>query len=259
LKEVIGEVYPRRVDQLGDLVARLHRTLATPGPEDPSFQPEPFSLHYQRSLYQGMRSTTGRVLNLLENEHSHLSAALQKSAAELCQERNALYAVYGRLLHEEVTGQKIRIHGDLHLAQLLNTGDHFLFIDFEGEPSAALSERRLKRPALRDVASMLRSFDYAVATALLNEAPEDRCYLSPWARGWVDSICSQFLQVYLEACEGAEFLPPEGVGRTVLLQALMLDKAVYELGYELQYRPEWAAIPMQAIGCLLKEGAAGLQ
>ena len=148
---------------------------------------------------------------------------------------------------------KIRIHGDYHLGQVLYTGKDFVILDFEGEPARPLSERKLKRSALRDVAGMMRSFQYAAYSALWQPAmrPEDIPFLERWADLWYRQMGSVFLQSYLKTTRGASFIPQGEADLQVLLEAYLLDKAVYEVGYELNHRPDWVVIPIRGIKHIL--------
>ena len=154
---------------------------------------------------------------------------------------------------------RIRCHGDYHLGQVLYTGKDFFIIDFEGEPARPLSERRIKRSPLRDVAGMLRSFHYAAYAALFEQEasgvyashPESLTVLEPWARVWYLWVSAVFLKTYLEVASKAPFLPRTREELQVMLDAYLLEKAVYELGYELNSRPDWIRIPLQGISQLL--------
>jgi maltose alpha-D-glucosyltransferase/alpha-amylase len=144
---------------------------------------------------------------------------------------------------------RIRCHGDFHLGQVLFTGKDFVIIDFEGEPARPITERRLKRSALRDVAGMLRSFNYAALTKLRNNSvrPEDAVQLRPWARFWDFWVSVTFLKGYLEATASASFAPKSQDEFNLMLSVHMLEKAIYELGYELNNRPDWVDIPIAGI------------
>jgi maltose alpha-D-glucosyltransferase/alpha-amylase len=151
---------------------------------------------------------------------------------------------------------KTRYHGDYHLGQVLRTGRDFLIIDFEGEPARALSERRLKRSPLRDVAGMVRSFHYAAHSALHAAGalrPEDVGRLGAWAEGWYAAVAGVFLESYRQAAAGAVFVPGERAEFEVLLRCFLLDKAVYELGYELNNRPDWVFLPLAGIEKILAD------
>ena len=148
---------------------------------------------------------------------------------------------------------RIRCHGDYHLGQVLYTGRDIAIIDFEGEPGRPLSQRRLKRSALTDVAGMLRSFHYAASGSLFRTKssgsvrPEDAAGLDVWARHWYLWVSATFLRGYREATLDADFLPTSDEEWAVLLDALLLQKAFYELTYELNNRPDWVSIPLQGI------------
>jgi maltose alpha-D-glucosyltransferase/alpha-amylase len=147
-------------------------------------------------------------------------------------------------------GGRIRCHGDYHLGQVLVTEGDVVIIDFEGEPARPLAERRAKASPLRDVAGMLRSFSYAALTGLgaaTQTRPEDVERLAPWAELWETWVGAVFLRAYLAATRGAAFLPPDVDDLETLLQAFILDKALYELGYELNNRPDWVHIPLTGL------------
>jgi len=147
----------------------------------------------------------------------------------------------------------MRIHGDYHLGQVLFTGNDFIIIDFEGEPARSISERRLKKSPLADVAGMLRSFHYAAYSATFKQIfrPEDMRILQPWADFWYSYVGSVFLNAYLRTADGAPFLPQDGDEFEFLLKDFILEKAVYEIGYEINNRPNWLIIPLKGINQLL--------
>jgi len=152
---------------------------------------------------------------------------------------------------------RIRCHGDYHLGQLLWCENNFVIIDFEGEPMRPMAERRRKHSPLKDVAGMLRSLSYAAYAALLGftrTRPEDFGRLEPWALFWQHWVSVRFLRSYLATAAGASFVPPQRQDLATLLDALVLDKALYELHYELNNRLDWLRIPLQSVLRLL-EGA----
>jgi maltose alpha-D-glucosyltransferase/alpha-amylase len=152
---------------------------------------------------------------------------------------------------------RIRHHGDFHLGQVLYTGKDFLLVDFEGEPARSLGERRIKRSPLRDVAGMIRSFDYAAHAALFRlveqgAVPESRvASLTVWGRFWRHWTTVAFFKAYRAAAGEALFMPRTDDELQVLMEAYLLEKAVYELGYELNNRPTWVRIPLQGIRLLM--------
>ncbi len=258
VEELVGAVYRERARQLGLRTAEMHRALAS-AEDRPDFAPEPFSTLYQRSLYQGLRGSAGYILRHLRRQLVRLPDEARVDAAALLASHTPLLTVFGRLLDHRIDVSRIRIHGDFHLGQVLNTGKDFVIIDFEGEPRLPLTERRLKRSALRDVAGMLRSFDYAVAMALRNHQGDDVQTLVPWARAWAKIMREAYLAAYLEAGRGASFLPSSAEDTLLLLEVFQLDKALYEINYELSYRPAWVGAPLRAVNEMLaKFGAATL-
>jgi maltose alpha-D-glucosyltransferase / alpha-amylase len=148
-----------------------------------------------------------------------------------------------------VSALRIRCHGDYHLGQVLFTGKDFVILDFEGEPARSVAERRHKRSPLRDAASMLRSFDYAARTKLRSDGlrPEDALQLKPWARYWEFWVSVSYLKGYLGVLQPSSLIPKSTEEIDFLLNILLLDKAIYELSYELNNRPDWVGVPIEGI------------
>jgi len=253
LDELIGGVYPEKAKLLGQRTGELHLALAS-RVDDPAFAPDPFNAMAQRSVYQNMRASLRRAFTLLEKKFSDLPSAFRDEAKEVLAAEQEILAREKRLLDRKTYAAKIRIHGDYHLGQLLYTGKDFVILDFEGEPARALSERKLKRSALRDVAGMMRSFQYAAYSALWQLAmrTEDVPFLERWADLWYRQMGSVFLQSYLSTTAGAIFIPQNPPDLQIMLEAYLLDKAVYEIGYELNNRPDWVVIPVRGIKHILK-------
>jgi maltose alpha-D-glucosyltransferase/alpha-amylase len=161
------------------------------------------------------------------------------------------------VLNGKLDAQRIRIHGDYHLGQVLYTGNDFVIIDFEGEPARPLSERRLKRGGLRDVAGMLRSFHYAPYAVVFGAAPgsyvrkEDMSRLEAGARFWHQWVSAAFLRAYLHESGAKSHLPSTDQGIEVLLNSYLMEKALYEIVYELNNRPDWVKIPLRGLLDLL--------
>jgi maltose alpha-D-glucosyltransferase/alpha-amylase len=208
----------------------------------------------QRSVYQNMRASLRRAFTLLERKLFDLPADFRDEAKEVLGTEQEILSREKRLLDRHTNAAKIRIHGDYHLGQLLYTGKDFVILDFEGEPARPLSERKLKRSALRDVAGMMRSFQYAAYSALWQPAmrKEDVPFLERWADLWYRHMGSVFLQSYLETTGNAVFIPQNSEDLQIMLEAYLLDKAVYEIGYELNNRPAWVVIPVRGIKHILK-------
>jgi len=241
---------------LATRTAELHVALAS-APDDPDFGPERFSVIYQNSLFHAMRSFATQTLQLLREQLSGLPEGLREDAQQVLDSEASIIDRFRLIRNRKIEAARIRCHGDYHLGQVLYTGKDFVIIDFEGEPSRSLSERRIKRSPLRDVAGMIRSFHYAAHSALLQQAslalkPEDLSALEHWAQFWYIWVASSFLTSYLEGVEQARLLPDDPEQLRVILDAYLLEKATYEIGYELNNRPDWLKVPLQGILQLLK-------
>jgi maltose alpha-D-glucosyltransferase / alpha-amylase len=253
LDELIGGIYPEKAVLLAQRTGELHLALAS-STDDPAFAPEPFNAMAQRSAYQNMRALLRRNFDLLKKKLGDVPDTLREEARDVLGAEKQILAREKLLLDRKSNATKIRIHGDYHLGQVLYTGKDFVILDFEGEPARPLSERKLKRSALRDVAGMMRSFQYAAYSALWQPAmrSEDVPFLERWADLWYRQMSSAFLQSYLKTTAGAVFIPQNQEDLQVLLEAYLLDKAVYEIGYELNNRPDWVVIPIRGIKHILK-------
>jgi maltose alpha-D-glucosyltransferase/alpha-amylase len=249
--ETMG-IYMEAVQTLARRTAEMHLVLAS-AVDNKAFTPEPFSKLYQRSLYQSMRTLAGRNLPLLQRHLKDIPQDVQPQARQVLELKKDILYRFHRLLDLKITGMRTRCHGDYHLGQVLYTGKDFVIIDFEGEPARPIGERRIKRSPLRDLAGMLRSFHYAAYAALIaleNRGimrPEDLPLLESWANYWHVWVCAAFVKTYLAIAAEGHFLPASGEEMKILLDALLLEKAVYELGYELNNRPDWVKIPIQGI------------
>ncbi|MCL6648525.1 MAG: putative maltokinase [Chloroflexi bacterium] len=229
------------VRQLGYWTATLHRTLAS-APDDPAFAPARATPAGQRALVADLRARWRRLRQLLGRRT--LPSPAQADAEALLAAEARFRQQVARL--EALRPVQIRCHGDLHLGQVLIREGLPLFIDFEGEPARPLAERRAKHSPLRDVAGMLRSFHYAAAMAGLG---------NPWASWWQGWVSTAYLAAYLEQAHGAPFLPAAPEETTALLTGFLLEKALYEVEYELDHRPDWVALPLAGLRQLLEHCA----
>jgi trehalose synthase-fused probable maltokinase len=233
--------------RLGRRTAALHLALARPGDEG-GFAPEPMTGEYLRSRHEAMLRLWRDTRVLLAQRRDALPSGLQAEVESLLDRDQEVQAFWQALPDVEDGGLRIRCHGDYHLGQVLWTGSDYVVIDFEGEPARPLSERRTKHSPLLDVAGMLRSFHYAGAAARAGARSEvAEADLAAWTGLWSRWVAAEFLKAYLQATRGAPFCPRSGQAGEALLTAHLLEKAVYELGYELNNRPEWAAIPLRGI------------
>jgi trehalose synthase-fused probable maltokinase len=219
---------------LGAVTGDLHSTLGSEG-SDPAFVAEEPSSEALALLTADIDEQIERIfVDLPEIEAVAPIQGRGQDVRELLQ----------NLSHLNVAGRVIRTHGDLHLGQTMLSDRGWVILDFEGEPARPLHERRRKRPPLRDVAGMLRSFSYAAAGArILNGTEVDD--------GWEDRARDAYLDGYLEHVDGA-LLPPGQQAIDQLLAVFELEKAVYELRYELNNRPGWVGIPVAGINRLLE-------
>jgi maltose alpha-D-glucosyltransferase / alpha-amylase len=229
----------------------MHLTLAT-DTDDPDFRPEPFSPLHRRSVYQTARSLVRTVLSKLR-EQRHLLPPKVAEDAELILQMEKGMMTFLRGFLEPFPVRRIRHHGNYHLQQVLCSDSDFIIIDFEGEPTRMLPERQIKRSPLRDVASMLQSFHYAVQVALVQHDSSSGMEgdgPSPaegWGRYWQSAVSTAFLRSYFDAIAESGLLPRPGRELSTLLSLHLLERAVYELGFELDTRPDWVRIPIQAL------------
>jgi maltose alpha-D-glucosyltransferase/alpha-amylase len=249
-REAIG-AYINDAALIGRRTAELHNTLGSET-EDPAFAAEPFTGFYQRSLYQTMRNLAGRVLQQLDKRAPLLPMDAQAAARLVLAASDAILQRLRAIISQPIAATRIRCHGDYHLGQLLYTGRDFVVTDFEGEPLHPLSERRMKRTPLRDVAGMLRSFHYAAHAPLVVRTErqalrnEDLQLLESWAGLWYEQVASAFLESYL-ATLAPRLLPSDAEQQRILLDCYLLEKAVYEIGYELNNRPAWLIVPLRGV------------
>jgi maltose alpha-D-glucosyltransferase/alpha-amylase len=252
--ELGGELEFARL--LGQRTAELHLALAS-SPEDRDFAPEPFTGMYQRELYQSLRNQAVACLEALRQGRAGLGEEARAEAERLLAQEARLLETFRTVVGSPLGGKRIRCHGDYHLGQVLYTGNDFVIIDFEGEPARPLGERRIKRSPLRDVAGMLRSFDYVAQTGLLappeqgGTRDQDVSVLEPWARFWRQWVSSAFLRAYLPPVREAGLVPEDPTALDTLLRMLLIEKGVYEVTYELNNRPTWMRIPIRGILDLL--------
>jgi maltose alpha-D-glucosyltransferase/alpha-amylase len=243
------EAYLALMRVLAVRTAELHRALARPT-RDRAFAPQPLSRPDIDAYRQRALDEARNALDLLASAVEQVPASDRDRAGAVLAQRDRVLARIDALSSQAPQGLKIRIHGDYHLGQVLVTRNDFVIIDFEGEPGHTLEERSAKQSPLRDVAGMLRSFSYVQHSALRkvahNEAESLR--LAPLARAWEVEVREAFLAAYDAAARGAKFYgaeaPQAGGG---LLGLFELEKALYELRYELGNRPGWAGIPLQGI------------
>jgi maltose alpha-D-glucosyltransferase/alpha-amylase len=263
-KEVPQILLPLLGDYLEDIkklalrTAQFHLALSRER-RDKQFTPEPLGGDHIEVLAEGFSQQCRHSMDLLNARLSDLSGETLKLANKVLEKSPPLLGVFQKLHDLKTTAMRIRCHGDYHLGQVLRSEGDFVLLDFEGEPLKPLHERREKQSPMKDLAGMMRSFSYAVYSWLLSHTREDEesfHRLKPWAEAWEQWISANFLDSYLLAARGAPFIPKSPEILEALLQAFLLDKALYELQYEISNRPNWLPIPLHGILTFLEAGGA---
>ncbi len=237
---------------LGRCTAELHIALAS-AQDNPDLVPEPFSSLYQRSIYQYARNLTGQVFLLLKDRLNFLPPDTQTLAKAVLSRQEDILVRFQSIINQKITTMRTRYHGDYNLGRVLYTGKDFIVFDFEGREARTLSERRMKRSPLRDVAGMLLSFNYAVTLALRNQRErgmirnENLPVMEAWSKFWYTWVSAAFLNSYLETAGTNSFLPTTKAERQLLLDAFLLEKIISALGNELNHHIDWVEIPLQLI------------
>ena len=260
LKRMAGD-YFQAAAAMGRVTAELHLALATAGPEHPDFEPEPITQEDVQNWIEGIQrrgiavlADLGRRLDAIPGAFpNHVRSELTDLVREGPDLRDRMEDLRLLLTANAV---KIRTHGDYHLGQILRAtnpdraGGEWIILDFEGEPTRAIDERRAKLSPLRDVAGMLRSFDYGVQVGIRAFQSDDyraRTAAHVWADEWRDRVRHEFLTAYRETVGGAPFIPDATGAFEQVLGIFELEKALYELDYEMNNRPDWLWVPLQGI------------
>jgi trehalose synthase-fused probable maltokinase len=247
-RDLLGE-YAGAARLLGKRTAELHLALSSDA-KDPAFAPEPFGAGARAALHGSMTGLVREVFGLLRRGLDGLPGGVREKARRVLDLEGAALERFGALLELPLASLRIRRHGDYHLGQVLWTGRDFVITDFEGEVARPLTERRAKSSALRDIAGMVRSFHYAAGAALMEgktSGAEERTLLELAAGAWATWAAALFMGSYLDLAGRAPFVPPSRAELEGLLDAHLLEKAVYEIGYELNNRPDWLTIPLDGV------------
>jgi maltose alpha-D-glucosyltransferase / alpha-amylase len=254
--DLVGD-YRQSARLLGQRTAEMHGALS--GSRNSSdFNPEPFSKADGKKLQAEMLKQADLTFHLLREKESALSGQAREDARQMLALEEQVRQRFAPLADTEVSADRIRFHGDYHLGQVLFTGDDFMIIDFEGEPARPLHERREKTLALRDVAGMVRSFQYAAFAALFGQVPGvsvdsgggesgNSETIKDLASRWNDAVTEDYLSSYFETAKNGSFVPADETEQKRVLDAFLLHKALYEVAYELNNRPDWVQIPLRGI------------
>ncbi len=254
--ERVDPFFMEMISLLGLRTAEMHKALASVQ-ADREFKAEPFSLLYQKSLYQGFRTLIKRTIMEMKAAQKKLEEEQQMLLARIFDHEEFLLSTIKQTLEKKkIHTSKIRVHGDYHLGQVLFTGKDFIIIDFEGEPTRSLTARSLKYCPFKDVAGMLRSFHYAIYMGQIEyrkKYPEVGEVLEAWLEPWYAAVRDVFLDGYLKAAGNASFVPEERRQLDDLLSVYTIEKAIYEADYELNNRPDWLHIPLNGLNTILEE------
>jgi maltose alpha-D-glucosyltransferase/alpha-amylase len=261
--EAIGG-YLDSADLLGRRVADLHLALSS-DPSDSQFAPEAFTDHYRQGMFHGLMSVTAETFLLLRQQLSALPDATQSEARKVLERREEIRTRSRLISERRIASLRIRLHDDLGLNRVLHTGKDFVFIGFDGRPDRTLGARRIKRSPLRDVASMLLSFQYAAQAVFLDQLPgvtlrpETAAVLEFWSRYWSDWVSAIFLKGYLDALGQSPLIPSllipsNDADVRLLLDTCLLEQALEHASAELRERPDWVRVPLGLLQSILDAG-----
>jgi maltose alpha-D-glucosyltransferase/alpha-amylase len=245
------------IGTLGRRTGELHAALAA-ATGTPDFDPEPIGAEDWGAWLDKARQDIGQTLQMLEHRRSELPERIRGDVDALLARQNELRSRVEALASRGVQACKSRYHGDYHLGQVLLSAHDFVIVDFEGEPSRPVAERRAKHSPLRDVAGMLRSFSYAAELALEEataERPDDRQRVAPLIASWRRESEAAFMAAYREAARGSATYPQQAEDAQRLIELFLIEKALYEVRYELDMRPQWLRIPIAGLLELLQTEA----
>jgi len=246
-------IYLEAAGTLGRRTAEMHLALAS-SDEIEDFRPEVLSSSELQQIREDLTDHAIGSMGFLRTNLSRLADEVVEMGALVMSKRRDIIHRFDKLTEVRTNLVRIRVHGDYHLGQVLRAKADFVILDFEGEPARTLAERRQKQLPLKDVAGMLRSFHYAAFSALAKHTtrrPEEPQQMEPWAKLWTSAIAQEFLRAYRETAAGFPIVPRSDEDFQLVLDAYVLDKALYELGYELNNRPDWVRIPLAGILSLL--------
>jgi maltose alpha-D-glucosyltransferase/alpha-amylase len=249
LQNLISKDVYEKIALLGRRTAEMHLALAS-NPDVADFAPKNFTTDYQNYLCEHLTSNVTEKLKFLKSIRNALPTNITADIDKVLGLKDKILAIFQDIKKQPITAQRVRMHGDYHLGQVLFTGTDFVIIDFEGEPATPFPERRIKHTVLKDVAGMVRSFHYAVyATLLQNEKFKDldTKQLALWAETWYLCARGFYLDSYFDTISTTELIPKDSKSTEILLKAFLMEKAIYELCYEANNRPTWLMIPLNGV------------
>ncbi len=243
------------IELLGKRTAEMHLSLDTPTKEK-AFKHQGYDLEYKEWFHSHLTHLVESRLQMLEGKIDELDTESQVLAKRFVRKKPVIMKFFKQIKSAKLKSLRIRIHGDYHLGQVLYTGQDFIIIDFEGEPESTILERKIKHSPLKDVAGMIRSFHYAVCAKLYFSKETqglDTIRLQKSTNRWYQLIRDTFQTAYFETMgrENPLFASKQEINFLLLLH--VLEKAIYELGYELNGRPDWVYIPLKGINEAISE------
>ena len=259
MRELCGR-YLDATAVLAQRTAQLHLALASE-PATPAFAPQPYTPQFQAEMAKSLHERAQNAFALLRQHVTEMSGDTRTEAERILKAENELFQTFATALSQPIAAMRTRIHGDYHLGQVLYTGSDFVIIDFEGEPARPIAERSVRLSPLQDVAGMLRSFHYAAFASVFatgtdaDANSEDAHRRLKVAQVWYLCVAAYFTNAYLNEAGSASFIPANEEQLATLLRLHLLEKAVYELNYELNNRPAWVRIPLAGIASLLNSQA----
>jgi maltose alpha-D-glucosyltransferase/alpha-amylase len=243
-------------ENTGKRVAQMHAIMARPHP-DPAFTPEPFTDFYRQSLYHSYIGLTDRRFEFIRQHYSDMEPDVRLMTAKVLEQSDAIAARFHKLYAQRIYSVRTRYHGRLHLGHLLVSNGDVVITDFGGDPALYLSERRIKRCPLRDVAHMLHSFGYAAQGALRRFAAGERDenltrrVIRVWGRFWYSHASAAFLRGYWSVAKNAPYLPPAKSDQQILLDCNLLERALIDIRSDVTEKPDLAGVPFRVILHLL--------
>jgi len=244
-----------KVELLGKRTAEMHLALLS-DKKNADFKPEKFNAEYIEWVQTHFNKLLEKRINLLKENYARLDKNAKSLADSFVNSEKIIKNFFEKIAGFDLKSSRIRIHGDYHLGQVLFTGTDYLIIDFEGEPESSIADRKIKHSPLKDVAGMIRSFHYAVCAKLYFSAETkaiDPVRLQKAADRWYKLITDAYLDAYIQTMGNIPDVFGSRTELNFLLQLHLLEKAVYELGYELNGRPDWIRIPLKGIQHVLFE------
>lgn len=251
----INQEVLNQVKLLAVRTAEMHLGLGC-DPNDAAFSPEPFNDEYRDWLFAHFESLLKRRAQLAKENDDALDEKGKILAEYFLNHTDAIRTLFSRIKTQPIQSLRTRIHGDYHLGQVLYNGSDYIILDFEGEPESSISNRKIKHAPLKDVAGMLRSFHYAVSAKLYFSSETQHMaddVIENAAQHWYKIISETYLQQYFETMQTGNLISNDKTEQAFLLQIHLLEKAIYELGYEFNGRPTWVKIPLKGIEQVLNE------